>query len=98
MKSSKTSIRVMFSLSFFVLIVSSVFSYLSLSALNNSGAQVRHTYEVINKLDSVVSTMKDAETGYRGYLLTGNEVFLEPYRGSQNRVVDALNQAEILTM
>jgi PAS domain S-box-containing protein len=36
--------------------------------------------------EAVLSTLKDAETGQRGYLLTGNLGYLEPYRTAQQRL------------
>lgn len=38
-----------------------------------------HTYEVIAHIESLLSKLEDAETGQRGYLLTGMEEYLEPY-------------------
>ncbi|GAB2879806.1 hypothetical protein GCM10027046_04760 [Uliginosibacterium flavum] len=38
-----------------------------------------HTYLVLNSANEFLSVLTDAETGQRGYLLTGDEVFLEPY-------------------
>jgi CheY-like chemotaxis protein/signal transduction histidine kinase len=38
-----------------------------------------HTYDVIAHIESLLSKLQDAETGQRGYLLTGNEEYLEPY-------------------
>ena len=40
---------------------------------------VAHTHEVINELESTLSLTKDAETGMRGYVITGKEQYLEPY-------------------
>ena len=40
---------------------------------------VTHTYEVIDGLQTVLSSLKDAETGQRGFLLVGQESYLEPY-------------------
>ncbi|MHC5721345.1 MAG: CHASE3 domain-containing protein, partial [Nostoc sp.] len=42
-----------------------------------------HTLGVMDRLESLVSTLKDAETGQRGYLLTGNESYLEPYANAR---------------
>jgi PAS domain S-box-containing protein len=42
--------------------------------------------EVIRELDQFVSTLKDTETGQRGYLLTGDERYLEPYKDGQTNV------------
>jgi signal transduction histidine kinase/CheY-like chemotaxis protein len=45
---------------------------------------VVHTYEVINDLRRVLSDAQDTETGQRGYIITHDSSYLEPYRaGSQ---------------
>ncbi len=48
--------------------------------LLNDAQQVAHTHEVITTLDAILSAMKDAETGQRGYLITLDERYLEPFR------------------
>lgn len=42
-------------------------------------AWVRHTLVVENRLSTLLSRAQDAETGERGYLLTNDDQFLEPY-------------------
>jgi PAS domain S-box-containing protein len=39
----------------------------------------KRTYDVIIGANALLSELADAETGQRGYSLTGNEAFLEPY-------------------
>jgi two-component system, cell cycle sensor histidine kinase and response regulator CckA len=51
---------------------------------------VSHTYEVIQQSERLVSGLVDAETGQRGYLLTGDEAYLGPYRKGLVREADAL--------
>ena len=41
-----------------------------------------HTHEVIEHIESLLGELKDAETGQRGYLLTDDEVYLEPYEAA----------------
>lgn len=41
---------------------------------------VKHTYDVVVRLDSLLATVVDAETGQRGYLLTDEPRYLQPYR------------------
>jgi signal transduction histidine kinase len=41
---------------------------------------VSHTHEVLNEIEGTLSALKDAETGQRGYLLTGDETYLDPYK------------------
>lgn len=45
--------------------------------------RVNHTTDVINTLESISSTVKDAETGVRGYVLTKDMGFLSPYIGTE---------------
>ena len=40
---------------------------------------VAHTHEVTHFIDAELSLLKDAETGQRGYLLVGNDSYLQPY-------------------
>jgi PAS domain S-box-containing protein len=47
--------------------------------------------DAIGALHEVLSTVKDAETGQRGYLLTGDEQFLRPYEQSLARIGGELN-------
>ncbi|UDF04110.1 response regulator [Asticcacaulis sp. AND118] len=54
-------------------------SYSNISTLNQNARQVAQTHEVILSLNELLSTVKDAETGQRGYLLTGQDTYLTPY-------------------
>src|SRR5579862_7933873 len=64
-----------------------VVAILLIAALNYGSNQnrsamaerVTHTFEVIAELEGLLSRVKDAETGQRGFLLTGVESYLEPY-------------------
>jgi len=54
--------------------------------LADANAEVARTYEVLNGLEKLLSTLKDAETGQRGYIVTGNPEFLQPYDEALTRV------------
>jgi signal transduction histidine kinase len=47
---------------------------------------MRRSMEVERELVGMLSILTDAETGQRGYLLTGDAVYLEPYRSAVGRV------------
>jgi methyl-accepting chemotaxis protein len=53
---------------------------------------VTHTHEVIWKLNDVFAAMRDQEAGMRGYIMTGNDDFLESYRLGQSSLRPALDQ------
>src|SRR5471030_649534 len=48
--------------------------------LIGDAAKVDHTREVISELESTFSTVKDAETAERGFLLTSEDAYLEPFK------------------
>ncbi len=54
-------------------------SWESLRRRAETAALVTHAFEVVAELATVVGSIKDAETGQRGYLLTGEDSYLEPY-------------------
>lgn len=62
---------------FFVL--SAAIAYFNIANMRASDNAIRKTHTVLNALDDMLSAMLDAETGQRGYLLTGREAYLEPY-------------------
>ena len=88
----KKNLRIGLGLSLIVLFVSSLASYVSIVNLIKSSNLVAQSNLVLSSLDSVISTVKDAETGQRGYLLTGDEDFLEPYTGAKERALNLLDE------
>ncbi len=52
----------------------------------------KHTKMIIGAADDLLSALKDAETGQRGFLMTGNESFLEPYLTVHDVVSNNLNE------
>src|SRR5579872_6291154 len=74
-----TRILVGYGLALLVVGTVGVVAYRGTTEAVDSADWVSHTYKVKETLAEVFSTMKDAETGQRGYLLTGEERYLEPY-------------------
>ncbi|GAA0954187.1 methyl-accepting chemotaxis protein [Virgisporangium aurantiacum] len=62
-----------------VLCVVGALAYRNTGTLEETTGSVSHTYQVLSALDVITSTLKDAETGQRGYLITGEDRYLEPY-------------------
>ncbi len=69
-----------FGLASAILVLIGVISYQNTHILIDNNNQVQKTQEKINKLEELLSEIKDAETGQRGYILTGQESYLEPYQ------------------
>ena len=57
----------------------------------------RESVQVVEHLAAFLSLMKDVETGQRGYLLTGQEEYLEPYRVAREASRRELSELRVLT-
>src|SRR5260370_20742484 len=68
------------------LVADAVVSLHNIREVATSVQWVSHTNEVLTRLEAVLSPLKDAETGQRGYLLTGEAAYLEPYRDAVDRL------------
>jgi signal transduction histidine kinase len=51
-----------------------------------SRSLVAHTRDVLAAAQLTLSHLQDAETGQRGYLLTGDSTYLEPYHAAANAI------------
>jgi PAS domain S-box-containing protein len=69
-----------------LLILNAATSYRNTLKLVENQRLVSHTHRVLTELEATLSTLKDAETGQRGYLLTGEERYLEPYHSAIARI------------
>ncbi len=63
----------------------------SVKELKQLNTWVEHTYKVIASAQAIVASAVDMETGMRGFLLAGDEDFLEPYINGKKHFYD-LNQ------
>src|SRR5882762_658409 len=57
----------------------------------------KHSHEVLRTLNETLARLVDAETGQRGYLLTGDEAYLEPYREAIKNLDQVTGQLKALT-
>ena len=80
-----------------VLAVNAGLAYWSITRLIENDRWVSHTYQAIGGLERVVSLLKDAETGNRGYLLAGTANYLEPYSTAVNKLQAQVVAAQQLT-
>ena len=70
--------KIAFALAFVMILGSSVYMGFQLQALNERTHQVERSLQVEHKLDETLSLVTDTETGPRGFVIKGREVFLEP--------------------
>jgi PAS domain S-box-containing protein len=57
----------------------------------NNGAAMRAEQGCLSSLQTMLDTLKDAETGQRGFIITGDETYLTPYNAGTKRIPDNLS-------
>ena len=83
---------------FSILLVVAALSYVSFVRNNADRQWVTHTHLVMEMLDALQIHLTDAETGERGYIITGLESYLPPYDQASTRVLQNLRTVRELTV
>jgi PAS domain S-box-containing protein len=68
-----------------------------LGAQMGDEARVMHTRQVLFEAEQTESLLKDAETGQRGYLITGNPAYLDPYSSAIGQIEPHIDNLALLT-
>ena len=74
-----------------------VLSYQSFAKLGEMRVAVDHTLKVLITVERLSSSLKDAETGQRGYLLTGKAGYLQPFNAAKGAIMSDVEAVRTLT-
>jgi CHASE3 domain sensor protein len=94
--SSEKSIALGVILFLFILIINQAISYKAANDLIENERQVTRAHIVLAGLESSLSNLRDAETGARGFIITGNEDYLESYQYALGRIAAHLDNLKDL--
>lgn len=89
-------LQVGFGFSLLVLLISAAASYISIQTQMSNRSKVIKTQQTINAVNQILIDLQNAETGQRGYLLTGETAFLAPYYQSQTSLPSSLSETRDL--
>jgi PAS domain S-box-containing protein len=70
----------------FFIITTSIISLIIQKKITELDKQIVHATYVSEKIEHIFTLVKDRETGLRGYVITGDEVYLEPLNSSQSEI------------
>ncbi len=90
-------LRAIYVLVLTILIADAGLTIINLQTIIDSDRAVDHSREVLVELEHTHSLLKDAETGQRGYLLTNQVRYLEPYYDATARLGRHLDALALLT-
>ena len=79
-----------------VLIIDLIITFWNLNSISRIWDALALSHDIVVGLDDVLSNLRDAETGQRGYLLTGDERYLEPYTKSHSVVTASIDRLRSL--
>src|SRR2546430_491517 len=80
-----------------ILALLSASDYWSTRTFLVTSEEVNHAHEVVEQLDHLLAEMTDAETGQRGYLITGSVRYLPPYERATAPIADTLPPIRVPT-
>src|SRR5437879_5381629 len=87
-----------FALALFILVIFAAVASVTTTKLVQTADLNRHTFQVLLHLKEVVSLLKDTETGQRGYIITGEDHYLEPYREAAGKIERETEEIRRLTL
>lgn len=90
------NLQIGFGFSLLLLLASSTASYISIKEQINNRTKVDHSRRVIASANKILNDLQNAETGQRGFLLSGKETFLEPYLNSIQTLPKSLKRTQDL--
>ena len=79
-----------------VLIIDLIITFWNLNSISRIWDALASSHDIVVGLDDLLSNLRDAETGQRGYLLTGDERYLEPYTKSHSVVTASIDRLRSL--
>ena len=80
-----------------LLLLNTWFAYHNIRQMHDDARMVDHTHHVLAALENIISLAKDAETGQRGYIITGEPSYLEPYNAALSAINEPVRTLEQLT-
>ena len=72
-------------------------SFYSYNQYSEDTGRIKHTFEVTGTLERILSLVKDVETGSRGYIITRDTTYLEPYKKAFNLLPGEIIHLRTLT-
>ena len=81
----------------FVVLLNAFLAFGAIRDLLQSEFWLSHTWRVISQLEIVMGSAKDAETGVRGYVITGDDKYLKPFLYARANVLLQIDEFAALT-
>jgi PAS domain S-box-containing protein len=94
MKRSKSIVGIAVGVSSIVLVVAGIIAHRSVQVLADTSDEIVRSKELELSFERLLSSLRDAETGQRGYIVTGSEAYLFPYDNALREIDGRLRTVE----
>lgn len=96
LSNSERFLKIIFGLSLFIVLVMGGLAYRYIKNLSDSFDEVQEAYQLHIELEKLLSALKDAESGKRGFIISKDSTFLQPLLISRSEIKNSLNQLKFL--
>ncbi|HEY8936761.1 MAG TPA: response regulator [Cyclobacteriaceae bacterium] len=80
-----------------ILLTVAIISFQNSEKYVDTNLWVNHTHEVLYEFEEVLISAVDGQAGARGYIITGDETYIEPFKTATDNLAIHLNKAKELT-
>jgi CheY-like chemotaxis protein/CHASE3 domain sensor protein len=80
-----------------ILLTVAIISFQNSEKFVDTNQWVNHTHEVLYEFEEVLISAVEAQAGARGYIITGDEIYFEPFKNASDNLATHLNKARELT-
>lgn len=91
------NIRILFAILFILLLGLCYVTFRNLSGYMREVGSIRHKNNIINTAQEIFSSIKDAETGHRGFQLSADSSYLAPYYQARKTIPQQFNKLDSLS-
>lgn len=92
----RTQVMIGFAVAIVLVFALGIFSYNSITQLERNQEEVDHSQQLVSTSRQTLQLLIDAETGTRGYVATGQNAFLDPYKSTVAKLGLNLSKLENL--
>ncbi len=92
----KHKVLIGFALALLFIGLNTFVSYRSLNFVIANNSALRHSYETMDEMQALFSTLQDVESGLRGYLITERENYLDPYYAAVKKLDTHFDRLRVL--
>ncbi|WP_130733578.1 PAS domain-containing protein [Flavobacterium sp. J27] len=89
--------KIIFTISLFVVLFIGSITYRHFEGVSATSRKIIHTYEVNLELEQLFSYIKDSENSMRGFLITKESIYLNPYYTANSNINSSFSKLKNLT-